>query len=45
MTVGGFYDYFGKLSPCRFRAVSKLLSAIIGLPGNTFSSLTLIGNG
>ena len=49
MTVRGFYDYFGKLSPCRFCAVSKLLSAKfaddIALPGNAFSSLTLVGNG
>jgi hypothetical protein len=27
MTVRDFYDYFGKPSPCRFCAVSKLLSA------------------
>jgi hypothetical protein len=44
-----FYDYFGKLSPCRFCAVSKLLSAKfaddIALPGKALSSLTLVGNG
>ncbi|SRR6266567_6784631 len=49
MTVRDFYDYFGKLSPCRFCAVSKLLSAKfaddIALPGNAFSSLTLVGKG
>jgi hypothetical protein len=49
MTVSGFCDYFGKLSPCRFCAVSKLLSAKladdIAPPGNAFSSLTLAGNG